>query len=65
MLDYGGSWADNFFIVLIATVSVNLLNGGSNSMGSGGLKEADPISSGCPRGSRCLGVQMEEVILGQ
>ena len=41
-----------------------LISGGGNSMGSAGLKEADPIGSGYPRGSRCLRVQAEEVILG-
>jgi hypothetical protein len=32
VLAYGGSWVDNFFVVLVATVSVNLLSGGGNPM---------------------------------
>ena len=28
VLAYGGSWVDNFFVVLVAIVSVNLLSGG-------------------------------------
>ena len=41
-----------------------LISGGGNPLGTDSLKEADPIDSGYPRGSRCLGVQAEEVILG-
>jgi len=33
-----------------------LISGGSNPMGTCGLKEADPISSGYPRGNGCPGV---------